>query len=99
MSQNSPSPQEGLLSFGVNRPVGTLMVVLAAVIFGLVSLARLPLDLLPAVDYPSLTVRTAYPGAAPEDVEERVTEKLEDTLSVHGWQLSAFTLKFAGRSQ
>ena len=84
MSQNSPSPQEGLLSFGVNRPVGTLMVVLAAVIFGLVSLARLPLDLLPAVDYPSLTVRTAYPGAAPEDVEERVTEKLEDTLSTVG---------------
>jgi len=60
------------------------MVVLAAVVFGLVSLSKLPVDLLPAIDYPSLTVRTTYPGAAPEDVEERVTEKLEDVLSTVG---------------
>ena len=82
--ESSASSQGGILSFGVHRPVGTLMVVLAAVVFGVVSLSRLPVDLLPAVDYPSLTVRTQYPGAAPEDVEERVTEKLEDSLSTVG---------------
>ncbi|MAW61258.1 MAG: acriflavin resistance protein [Planctomycetes bacterium] len=61
-----------------------LMVVLAGVVFGLVSLSKLPVDLLPPIDYPSLTVRTTYPGAAPEDVEERVTEQLEDVLSTVG---------------
>ena len=71
----------GILAFGVQRPVGTLMVVLAAMVFGLVSLRRLPVDLLPEVDYPSLTVRTSYPGAAPQDLEERVTERLEDALA------------------
>jgi hydrophobic/amphiphilic exporter-1 (mainly G- bacteria), HAE1 family len=74
----------GLFGFGIHRPVGMLMIVLAAVVFGIVSLTKLPVDLLPAIDYPSLTVRTLYPGAAPEDVEERVTEKLEDVLSTVG---------------
>ncbi|MCH2101043.1 MAG: efflux RND transporter permease subunit, partial [Planctomycetes bacterium] len=74
----------GLLGFGIHRPVGMLMVVLASVVFGIVSLSKLPVDLLPPIDYPSLTVRTSYPGAAPEDVEERVTEQLEDVLSTVG---------------
>ncbi len=88
MKPDSPppaaDPQGGILGYGVRRPVGMLMVVLAAVVFGMVSLSKLPVDLLPAIDYPSLTVRTLYPGAAPEDVEERVTEKLEDLLSTVG---------------
>lgn len=74
----------GFLGFGIYRPIGMLMVVLAGVVFGMVSLTKLPVDLLPPIDYPSLTVRTNYPGAAPEDVEERVTEKLEDVLSTVG---------------
>jgi len=73
-----------MLAMGVRRPVGMLMVVLATVVFGLVSLGRLPFDLLPPVDYPSLTVRTFYPGAAPEDVEQRITERLEDALATVG---------------
>ncbi len=76
--------KSGFLGFGIHRPVGMLMVVLAGVVFGLVSLSKLPVDLLPPIDYPSLTVRTTYPGAAPEDVEERVTEQLEDVLSTVG---------------
>lgn len=76
--------QNGLFGFGIHRPVGMLMIVLAGVVFGMVSLSKLPVDLLPEIDYPSLTVRTRYPGAAPEDVEERVTEKLEDVLSTVG---------------
>lgn len=71
----------GLLALGVRRPVGMLMVFTAVVVFGFVSLGKLPFDLLPEIDYPSLTVRTVYPGAAPEDLEERVTERIEDSLS------------------
>lgn len=74
----------GALALGVKRPIGMGMIVAAAVVFGLISLTKLPVDLLPPVNYPSLTVRTTYDGAAPEDVEERVTERLEDVLSTVG---------------
>lgn len=74
----------GLFALGVKRPVGMGMIVAAAVVFGFISLQKLPVDLLPPVNYPSLTVRTTYDGAAPEDVEERVTERLEDMLSTVG---------------
>lgn len=84
MKQEEESESIGLLGFGVRRPVGMLMIVLAAAVFGFVSLSRLPVDLLPKVDHPGITVRTLYPGAAPEDVEERVTERLEDVLSTVG---------------
>ncbi|MDP6941117.1 MAG: efflux RND transporter permease subunit [Planctomycetota bacterium] len=74
----------GLLALGVHRPVGVLMVFSALVVFGFVSLGKLPFDLLPQVDYPSITVRTTWSGAAPEDLEERVTERLEDALATVG---------------
>jgi len=74
----------GLFALGVRRPVGMGMIVAAAVVFGIISLGKLPVDLLPPINYPSLTVRTTYSGAAPEDVEERVTERLEDVLSTVG---------------
>jgi len=75
---------KGALALGVRRPIGMGMIVAAALVFGIISLTRLPVDLLPPVNYPSLTVRTNYNGAAPEDVEERVTERLEDVLSTVG---------------
>ena len=74
----------GLLALGVYRPVGILMVFSALAVFGVVSLGKLPFDLLPDVDYPSITVRTSWSGAAPEDLEERVTERLEDSLATVG---------------
>jgi HAE1 family hydrophobic/amphiphilic exporter-1 len=50
--------------------------------FGWKSLDQLPLSLLPDISYPTVTVRVNYPGAAPEDVEERVTKRLHEALSV-----------------
>lgn len=80
----SQTTKGGALALGVKRPIGMGMIVAAAVVFGLISLTKLPVDLLPPVNYPSLTVRTTYDGAAPEDIEERVTERLEDVLSTVG---------------
>lgn len=74
----------GLLALGVRRPIAMGMVVAASVVFGFVALGKLKVDLLPPLQYPSLTVRTVYSGAAPEDVEERVTERLEDVLATVG---------------
>lgn len=75
------SSRGGLLALGVLRPVGVGMIVAAAIVFGIISLGKLPVDLLPPINYPSITVRTTYPGAAPDDIEERVTDRLEDVLA------------------
>ena len=57
------------------------MFVVAFAVFGVVSLCKLPLDLLPEISYPTLTVRTTYEGAAPEDVEDRVSRRIQEALS------------------
>ncbi len=69
-------------SFTIRRPVATTMAVLAVGIFGFISLGKIPLELLPEISYPTITVRTEYPGAGPEDVEERVSKRIEETLAV-----------------
>ena len=60
----------GLFGVTIRRPVAILMVTVAAVVFGAFSYRLLPVDLMPDISYPSLTVRTEYTGAAPEEVEE-----------------------------
>ncbi|MEX1024050.1 MAG: efflux RND transporter permease subunit [Planctomycetota bacterium] len=69
------------LAFVTRRPVAITMLVIALGVFGAVSLSKLSLDLLPRISYPTLTVRTTWEGAAPEDVEERVTERVQESLS------------------
>ena len=56
------------------------MVVAAVVVFGLVSVQQMSVDLMPELSYPTITVRTNYPGAAPEEVEDEVVEPMEDLL-------------------
>ncbi len=65
----------------VKRPVATAMLFLAILLFGVVSMFRLPLDLLPDLELPVLTVITPYPGASAEEVEEQVTQQIEKFLS------------------
>ena len=74
----SPRPT----SFATARPVGILMVFLAAVVFGYFSYGRLPLTLMPELSYPTLTVRTEYPGSAPEEVENDISRPIEEALGV-----------------
>ena len=77
---DSPGPR----SFLTARPVAISMVFLAAVVFGYFSYGRLPVNLMPELSYPTLTVRTEYPGAAPEEVENDVTRPIEEALGVIG---------------
>jgi HAE1 family hydrophobic/amphiphilic exporter-1 len=68
-------------SFVTDRPVAVLMIIVAIAVFGFVSFGKLPVDLLPEISYPTLTVRTTYKGAAPADVEDRVSVRLQEALS------------------
>ncbi|MBC7125126.1 MAG: efflux RND transporter permease subunit, partial [Bacteroidales bacterium] len=65
----------------VKRPVFTAMLFVAILLFGLVSLVKLPLDIMPEMELPTLTVITVYPGASADEVEEQVSKKLEKILS------------------
>jgi HAE1 family hydrophobic/amphiphilic exporter-1 len=65
----------------VNNPVTTLMVFLAILLFGVVSIQMLPQDILPDIEYPAVTVITVYPGASAMEVEQQITNPLEDMLA------------------
>jgi len=66
----------------IRRPVTVSMFVVAVILFGLVSLQRLALNLLPDISYPSLTIQTDYEDAAPEEIENLITRPIEETIGV-----------------
>ncbi len=66
----------------VNRPVTVLMATIAISTFGFLAAKRLPIELLPDLAYPTLTIQTEYPDAAPESVEQFVTRPLEEAVGV-----------------
>jgi HAE1 family hydrophobic/amphiphilic exporter-1 len=67
--------------FAIKRPIITVVTMIALVVFGLASLARLDTDEFPDIDQPIVFVGVAYPGAAPDVVEREVVTRLEDKIS------------------
>jgi multidrug efflux pump subunit AcrB len=82
----------------VRRPVAILMVTLAVGVFGWVSYERLALTLMPDMSYPTLTVRTSYPGTAPEEMENVVSRPLEQQLGIIPKLVSISSVSKAGQS-
>jgi len=70
-----------LPEFGVKFPVTNLMIFFAILILGLFSLSKLPIDLMPEIEPPVISVITVYEGAGAEDVENKVTEIIENNLA------------------
>src|SRR6187431_759874 len=65
----------------IERPVTMFMLSGVIMLIGGVSLARLPVDLMPDVSYPSLTVRVQYNGVGPLEMEELVTRPIEQAMA------------------
>jgi hydrophobic/amphiphilic exporter-1 (mainly G- bacteria), HAE1 family len=65
----------------IHRPVTMFMLCGVIVLLGAISLMRLPVDLMPDVSFPSLTVRVSYAGVGPREIEESVTRPIEQALS------------------
>ncbi|RMH17453.1 MAG: hypothetical protein D6696_15680, partial [Acidobacteria bacterium] len=72
----------GIVDFSLRRRVTVAMAAIAILLFGAVAFTRLPIDLLPELTYPSLTVETRYPGAAPAEVEALLTRPVEEAVGV-----------------
>ncbi|MDT8428889.1 MAG: efflux RND transporter permease subunit, partial [Pseudomonadales bacterium] len=70
-----------MIGLAIRRPVTVAMFTLAALVFGLILLERLGVNLLPELAYPTLTVRTEYPGSAPNEVENLISIPLEGNLA------------------
>jgi HAE1 family hydrophobic/amphiphilic exporter-1 len=65
----------------IERPVTMFMISGVVILLGVMSLSRLPVDLMPDITYPSLTVRVSYPGVGPLEMEELVTRPIEQAVS------------------
>ena len=71
-----------IVEIAVKRPVTVWMFTFAVILFGMVSLSRLAINLLPELSYPTLTIRTDYIGAAPGEIEQLVSKPIEETIGV-----------------
>jgi HAE1 family hydrophobic/amphiphilic exporter-1 len=70
-----------LSQLAVNRPIFTIMLTLIIIILGGIAFLRLPIDLMPDITFPSLSVSTNYGNASPEEMEELVTRPIEQSLA------------------
>ncbi|MFQ6042620.1 MAG: efflux RND transporter permease subunit, partial [Candidatus Poribacteria bacterium] len=70
-----------IVDLSVDRPVAILMVIFVIMFLGGIALYFLPLEMLPDITYPVLTVVTRYPNVAPEDIENLVTKPIEEVVS------------------
>lgn len=90
-------PEEYRLA--IRRPVTMAMLFLTLIVFGWRSYQQLPVNLMPDISYPTLTVRTEYEGAAPEDVEKLVTRPLEEMLSIVSGMVEISSVSSPGVSE
>ncbi|MFP3041749.1 efflux RND transporter permease subunit [Treponema primitia] len=73
-----------VVDLSIKRPVLTLMVLLAFVIFGILAYVSLPVSLFPDMSSPMVTIQTIYSGASPQVVETQLTKKIEDQVFAIG---------------
>lgn len=71
-----------LTEISLKRPVFATVTILALVVLGLFSYISLNVDEYPNVEIPVVAVTVNYPGASPEQVESKITQKVEETVSV-----------------
>jgi len=87
-----------LVNLAVARPVTIWMFTLGILLFGLVAMSRLAVNLLPDLSYPTLTIRSDYPGAAPAEVEQLVSKPIEESVGIVKGIRKVESVSRAGRS-
>ncbi|MBO6936970.1 MAG: efflux RND transporter permease subunit [Deltaproteobacteria bacterium] len=77
---SGPARGGGLLRIAVERPVTVTVTAILVVLFGVISVADLPIQLTPDISVPRITVNTRWPGASPTEIESEILEPQEDAL-------------------
>src|SRR4029079_13820356 len=70
-----------LAALCVKRPVFASVLILSLTVIGIFSFSRLGVDRFPKIDFPTITVTTLQPGAAPEQIETEITDKIEEAVN------------------
>ncbi len=83
----------------IKRPVTMIMLTLAMIIFGFVSLPRLAIDLMPELNFPVAVVVTSVDGGSPSEVEKLVTKPIENALGTVSDLDSISSVSIEGASQ
>ena len=83
----------------IDKPVTLAMIAAGVLVFGVISFTRLSLDLLPDISYPTLTVRSEFPGSSSREVENLVTRPLEERLGVAGGLKRMLSISRAGEAE
>ncbi len=82
----------------ISNPVFATMMMAALLVLGAFSYSRLPVEQFPDVSFPVVVVQTDYPGASPENVEEEVTRKIEETVNTVSGIKTLSSRSYEGRS-
>lgn len=69
------------IKFSVEHPVSTIVGVLLLTLFSLVAVFSMPIQMKPNMDRPIIRIQTTYLGAAPPEVEQQITDKIEEQVS------------------
>jgi hydrophobe/amphiphile efflux-1 (HAE1) family protein len=88
-----------LASLAIKRPTFVLSLLLAFIIVGLLLMQRLPVRMMPDVEYPFVVVSVIYPGAGPEEIESRVSRLVENSMSSVAGIKTITSISNDGRSQ
>lgn len=72
----------GLTKYVLKRPVTTVLAILCLIVFGISSVTSSKLELIPEMNMPIMMITTVYPGASPDDVNELVTQPIEDHVGI-----------------
>jgi HAE1 family hydrophobic/amphiphilic exporter-1 len=70
-----------LIAFCIRYPVTVIVGIILALLFGVISLTRIPMQMTPTVDRPEISIETTYRGAAPQEVENEIVDRQEEKLT------------------
>jgi HAE1 family hydrophobic/amphiphilic exporter-1 len=87
-----------IVAAATRRPVTVTVFFVALMIFGVVAFPNLPVNLLPELSFPTITVRTGYPGVAPAEVATFVSSPVEEAVGVVSGVVGVSSVSRAGLS-
>ncbi|HNZ30433.1 MAG TPA: efflux RND transporter permease subunit, partial [Candidatus Goldiibacteriota bacterium] len=70
-----------IAKLAIQRPVLVVMMVLSIITLGFIGYVNLPVELMPNIEFPTISVSVVYPGASAEDVESLIIKPMEEQLA------------------
>lgn len=89
---------KNIVQFAVSRRVTVSMLTITCLLFGFISLSKMPITLLPSLEYPTFTIRTEYNNAGPEEIELLITKPIEESVGMVKGVSRLSSVSMTGRS-